>query len=119
MIAFRFMHLPGRALHDLIPKAVKNVEEYTWFEGENIGGEVLGWNFGDAHLHDERLLASLQKRCNFESGEVRVIMVESPQLHNGRLHWRIFDAKDGFMEEGASYIKDLKEKMPYPTNWKV
>ena len=70
-------------------------------------------------MHDERLLASLQKRCNFESGEVRVIMVESPQLHNGRLHWRIFDAKDGFMEEGASYIKDLKEKMPYPTNWKV
>jgi len=64
---------------------------------------------------DERLIASLQKRCNFESGEVRVIMVESPQLHNGRLHWRIHDAKDGFMEEGATYIKDLKEKMPYPT----
>lgn len=114
VIAFRLMHLPGRALHDLIPKAVEDIEEYEWLEGESIGGEVLGWNFGDAHLHQEALLASVQKRCNFESGELRVIMVESPQMHNGRMHWRIHDAKDGLMEEGYSFIKDLKEKMPYP-----
>ncbi len=114
VIAFRFMHLPGRALHDLIPKAVDDIDEYEWWEGEGLGGEVLGWNFGDAHLHSERLLESVQKRCNFESGELRVIMVESPQMHNGRMHWRIHDAKDGLMEEGYSFIKDLKELMPYP-----
>lgn len=114
VIAFRLMHLPGRALHDLLPKAVEDIEEYEWLEGESIGGEVLGWNFGDAHLHSERLLESVQKRCNFESGELRVIMVESPQMHNGKMHWRIHDAKDGLMEEGYSFIKDLKDKMPYP-----
>lgn len=114
MMAFRLMHLPGRALHKLVPKAVEDIEAYNWFEGENIGGEVTGWNFGDAHLHSEKLLASIQKRCNFEAGELRVIMVESPQLHNGRMHWRIHDAKTGLLEEGDAFIKDLKEEMPWP-----
>ncbi len=117
MIAFRMMHLPGRALQDLIPKTVGNIDDYYWFDGENIAGEVIGWNFGDGHLHQEKLLASVQKRCNFERGELRVIMVESPQLHNGRLHWRIHDAHDGLKDEGYAYIKDLKKKMPWPTEW--
>ncbi len=115
MISFRMMHLPGRALQDILPKAVDNIDDYQWTEGEFIAGEVIGWNFGDGHLHQEKLLTSVQKRCNFESGELRVIMVESPQLHNGRLHWRIHDAKDGLMEEGYAYVKDLKQKMPWPT----
>ena len=115
MIAFRMMHLPGRVLQDLLPKAVDDIDRYFWLDGEFIAGEVIGWNFGDGHLHQEKLLASIQKRCNFNSGELRVIMVESPQLHNGRLHWRIHDAKDGIMEEGFAYIKELKQKMPWPT----
>jgi len=114
MISFRLMHLPGRALHDLIPKAVKNIDDYNWVEGEFIAGEVNGWNFGDGHLHQESVLKSIQKRCNFESGELRVIMVESPQLHNGRMHWRIHDAKDGLVEEGFTFIRDLKKRMPWP-----
>lgn len=114
VIAFRLMHLPSRTLHDLLPKAVPNLNDYYWMDGEFLAGEVLGWNFGDGHLHHEPTLHSIQKRCNFESGELRVIMVESPQLHNGKMHWRIHDAKDGLMEEGYTYIRDLKEKMPWP-----
>jgi len=117
MIAFRMMHLPGRTLQDLLPKAVENIDDYYWVDGEFLAGEVIGWNFGDGHLHQEKLLGSVQKRCNFANGELRVIMVESPQLHNGRLHWRIHDANDGLMEEGYAYIKDLKQKMPWPTEW--
>ena len=114
MISFRLMHLPSRTLHHLLPKTVENLNDYYWIDGELIAGEVIGWNFGDGHLHQEQLLSSIQQRCNFESGELRVIMVESPQLHNGRMHWRIHDAKEGLMEEGYSYIKDMKEKMPWP-----
>ncbi len=114
VISFRLMHLPSRALHDLLPKAVEDIDDYYWIDGEFLAGEVIGWNFGDGHLHHEPVLASVQKRCNFESGELRVIMVESPQLHNGRMHWRIHDAKDGLMEEGHTFIKDLEEKMPWP-----
>lgn len=116
-ISFRMMHLPSRTLHDLLPKAVDNLNDYYWMDGEFLAGEVVGWNFGEGHLHHEPVLASIQKRCNFESGELRVIMVESPQLHNGRMHWRIMDAKDGLQEEGYTFIKDLEDKMPWP-EWK-
>lgn len=118
LIAFRLMHLPSRALHDILPKAVDNLNDYYWIDGEFLMGEIIGWNFGDGHLHHEPVLKDLQKRCGFESGELRVIMVESPQLHNGKMHWRINDAKDGLMEEGYTYIRDLKDKMPWPTDWK-
>jgi hypothetical protein len=118
IIAFRLMHLPSRALHDLLPKAVDKLDDYYWIDGEFLIGEVIGWNFGDGHLHHEPVLKSMQERCHFESGELRTIMVESPQLHNGRMHWRINDAKDGLIEEGYTYIRDLKDKMPWPTDWK-
>ncbi len=114
IIPFRMMHLPGRALQDLLPKAVDDIEEYDWLDGEFIAGEVIGWNFGDGHLHHEPLLRSIQKRCGFTSGDLRVIMVESPQFHNGRLSWRIHDAHDGLMESGETFLRDLVEKMPWP-----
>lgn len=114
VISFRLMHLPSRALHELLPKAVENIDDYYWLDGEFLAGEVIGWNFGDGHLHHEPVLRSIQKRCHFASGELRVIMVESPQLHNGRMHWRIHDAREGLLEEGYTYIRDLKEKMPWP-----
>jgi len=114
VISFRMMHLPSRALHETIPKAVDNIDDYYWIDGEFLAGEVIGWNFGDGHLHHEPVLASVQKRCNFESGELRVIMVESPKLNNGKMHWRIHDAKDGLIEEGYSSVYDLKAKMPWP-----
>ncbi len=114
-MSFRLMHLPGRALVDLIPKAVNNLNAYYWMDGEMLAGEVIGWNFGEGHLHSEKLLNSIQKRCHFDKDELKVIMVESPQLHNGKMYWRIYDANEGMIENGYVYIKDLKEKMP----WKV
>ena len=114
VISFRFMHLPGRALQDLVPKAVDDIDDYYWQDGEFVAGEVAGWNFGDGHLHHETLLRSIQKRCNFAHGELRVIMVESPQLHTGKMHWRIHDAHDGLIEEGYTQIRSLREKMPWP-----
>lgn len=116
-IAFRYMHLPSRALHDVLPKAVDNIDDYYWIDGEFFIGELAGWNFGDGHLHHEPVLRSVQKRANYDSGELRVIMFESPQLHNGKMHWRIYDAKDGKIDEGHSFVKDLKDKMPWPTKW--
>lgn len=45
-------------------------------------------------------------------------MVESPQLHKGRLHWRIHDVKEGLREEAYAFVKELKQKMLWP-EWKV
>ena len=111
--AFRLMHLPGRALPQLLPKAVDEIDDYYWMDGEFIAGEVGGWNFGDAHFSSETMLNSIQKRCSFEEGELRVIMVESPRLHNGKMHWRIHDAELGLVEEGEISVYDLKEVHPW------
>lgn len=119
LIAFRLMHMPSRLLHDLLPKAVDNIDDYYWIDGEFFIGEMIGWNFGDGHLHHEPVQRTMQRKAGFESGELRVIMVESPQLHNGRMHWRILDAKDGLLQEGHGNVYDLRERMPWPTTeWK-
>ena len=65
------MHLQGRALADLVPKAVDRFDDYEWVDGELVCGLVLGWNFGDGHLHDEELLDAMQEQCGFEDGELR------------------------------------------------
>lgn len=113
VIAFRAMHLHGRALQLLVPKAVNDIEQYQWRDGELIGGIVLGWNFGDGHLHNEQLLNSIQKRCKFESGELRCIFVESQPIHRQHMDWRIVDAKDGEIEKGRISIKELTDLQPY------
>ena len=67
-LAFRSMHSHGRALNGLSARAVDDIEEYDVREGELIAGVVLGYNFGDGHFHDQRLLAAVQKRCGFAEG---------------------------------------------------
>ena len=113
VLGFRLMHLPGKLVNELVPKAVSNIDAYRWIDGEALAGEVVGWNFGDGHLHHEILLNSIQKRCNYESGQLRVIMVESPQFHTQKLAYRIYDAKDGLIEQGFGNTRALKEKQPW------
>ena len=114
-LAFRAMHLHGRVLHDLVPKAVDDIEEYEIRDGEVIAGMALGWNFGDGHLHNEQFLAAVQSRCQFEPGELRCIMVESQPIHRQEHHWRIVDAATGLIEEGYTPVSQLLEQQPWPT----
>ena len=112
-LAFRSMHLHGRAINGLLPRAIDDVEAYHVREGELVSGVVNGWNFGDGHLHDERLLAAVQERCHFEAGEVRIITLESQPVHVQRQRYRIFDAADGLIEEGYVEIADMVERLPW------
>ncbi len=114
-MAFRSLHLQGRCLGLLLPKATggRPFEEYHYVDGENVAGSVLGWNFGEGHLCDHRLLACIQKECAFEDGELRAIVVESQPLLGSSLHWRIFDAKRGLLEEGHAHLDDLARRAPW------
>ncbi len=123
-LAFRCMHLPGRALQVLLPHAVadapgatfdERLANYELREGEVVGGVVLGWNFGDGHLHQEQLLAAVQARCDFAPGEVRGIFVESHPFHRHTHHWRIVDAATGTIDEGHLRVDDLRRLQPWPT----
>jgi hypothetical protein len=113
VMAFRLMHLHGRALAQLLPKAVDRIEDYEWIDGEVVAGLVLGWNFGDGHLHREQLLRSVQEQCRFESGELRCIMVESQPFGRSTMAYRIVDAKDGEIEAGTVDIRELRTQQPW------
>ena len=41
---------------------------YSVTDGERICSMAIGWNFGDGHMHNEQLIAALQRRCHFEPG---------------------------------------------------
>jgi hypothetical protein len=107
------MHLHGRALATLVPRAVDRLQDYEWMDGEIIAGLALGWNFGEGHLHHEQLLAAIQEQCGFEAGEVRCIFVESQPLLRPSLAYRIVDAKTGQIEAGALSIDELRSRQPW------
>jgi len=113
VMAFRLMHLHGRALPALIPRAVERFEDYSLIDGEVIAGLVLGWNFGDGHLHREQLLTAIQAQCGFEFGELRCIFVESQPLGRASMEYRIHDAKTGLLERGELDVRALREAQPW------
>jgi len=112
-LAFRSMHSHGRALNALSMRAVEDIEDYDVREGELVAGVVLGYNFGDGHFHDQRLLAAVQERCRFEPGELRVVVLESQPAHLQRQRYRIFDAASGLVEEGWVNVADMIGRQPW------
>jgi Transmembrane protein of unknown function (DUF3556) len=112
-LAFRSMHSHGRALNALVGRAVEDVEDYSVREGELVAGVVLGYNFGDGHFHDHRLLAAVQERCRFAPGELRVVTLESQPAHVQRQRYRIFDAAEGLVEEGYVEVADMVTRQPW------
>jgi hypothetical protein len=113
VIGFRLMHLHGRALPLLIPRAVDRLEDYEYVDGEIVAGLVLGWNFGDGHLHRESLLAAVQEQCGFEEGELRCIFVEGQPLGRRSLGYRIHDARTGLLEEGELDVGAMRQRQPW------
>ncbi len=113
VMAFRLMHLHGRVLSQLLPRAVPRLEDYEWIDGELVAGMVLGWNFGEGHLHREQLLRAVQAQCSFDEGELRCIMVESQPLGRSTLHYRILDAKTGLLEKGFAEVRALRDRQPW------
>jgi hypothetical protein len=113
VMGFRLMHLHGRALAELLPQTVERLEDYEYLDGELVAGMVLGWNFGDGHLHDEALLNAVQAQCDFDEGELRCIFVESQPLGRATLTYRILDAKRGLLQQGSLDVHALRRRQPW------
>ena len=123
VMAFRLMHLHGRVIGMVLDRRLTvpeaggtrraELDEYTWVDGELVAGWVLGWNFGDGHLHDERLLAAIIRACTFEPGELRCLFVESQPLGGASLHARVHDAHDGELFEAHVPVGDLLARQPW------
>lgn len=114
---FRSMHLHGRALNGLLPRALggeANEADYSIRDGEVIAGPLVGWNFGEGHLHNEQLLEAVQRRCHFGEGDVRVVVLEGQPIQTQRQWYRIVDAKTGVIERGYVTVEDMLARQPWP-----
>jgi hypothetical protein len=117
-IAFRSMHLHGRAMNALLPHAVDDVEAYYIREGEFMAGSTIGWNFGDGHFHSKQLLDAVQERLHLDPGDLRIITIESQPIHIQKQHYRIYDAATGLIEEGDAAIAEMRKRLPWlDENW--
>lgn len=114
-MAFRLLHLHGRAFHSLLPRVVDDMKQYTWIDGEVVCGMALGWNFGDGHLHHEQLVRTLQAQCEFEVGDLRCIFLEAQPLFGNSQAYRLYDAKTGQIEAGSFPVETMKQLQPWPS----
>jgi hypothetical protein len=113
--AFRGMNTHGRALYTLVHRALAGYDEddYNLCEGENLCSMVLGWNFGDGHMHNECLIEALQERCGFEPGDVRVVILDAQPIHIQRQEYRLVDAATGEFERGYVDVDDMVTTQPW------
>lgn len=118
-LAFRSMHSHGRALNGLLARAVDDLGAYTPREGELVAGVALGWNFGEGHLHNARLLDAVQFECDFTPGQLRVVAVESQPFGRPTQRYQILDAATGLVEEGTVRVADLLERQPWASGYDV
>ncbi len=113
--AFRGFNSHGRAMFALAHRAMAGRDEsaYVLTDGERICSTALGWNFGDGHMHNEQLIAALQRRCQFEPDEVRVVLIDAQPIHRQRQEYRLVDAATGEFERGHVLVADLVDRQPW------
>lgn len=118
-LAFRSMHSQGRGLFSTLYTHLDDIESRTVREGEFICNTIVGWNFGDGHLHDERLVAAVQRRLILAPGDLVVVWVESQPIHKKTQEYRVIDAALGVVERGTWLVSDCVEEQPWLPNGPV
>ncbi|MCH9722119.1 MAG: DUF3556 domain-containing protein, partial [Actinomycetia bacterium] len=113
--AFRGFNTHGRALFTLAHRAMAGHDEddYSVTDGERICSTALGWNFGDGHMHNEQLISAIQRRCQFEPGEVRVVVLDAQPIHRQTQSYRLVDAATGEFERGHVDVGDMVARQPW------
>ena len=93
LLAWRSLHSQARGLNSVMMKHLgDDIDTYTLREAEFSCNAIVGFNFGDGHLHNQRLIEAIQKRCRFAPGEFIVVWVESEPVGSGRQQYWVMDA---------------------------
>jgi transmembrane protein DUF3556 len=113
--AFRAFNTHGRALFTLAHRVMAghNEDDYVLTDGERVTSTAIGWNFGDGHFSNEQLVTALHRRCHFEPGEVRVVMLDAQPIHRQRQRYRLVDAATGEFEQGYVKVADMVTRQPW------
>jgi uncharacterized membrane protein YkgB len=115
-IAWRSMHSQGRGLFSVLLKNLPDIDTRAVREGEFICNSLIGFNFGDGHLHNEDLIAAVQKEAGFEPGELVIAWVESQAWGSKVQHYKLIDAALGVVERGTWKVADAVAEQPWLPN---
>lgn len=116
-IAWRSMHSQGRGLYSLLYRELgEDIDTYDIREAEFACNSLVGFNFGDGHLHNYRMIEALQRRCQFAPGEFTVVWVESQPIHKKTQEYMIIDAALGILERGTWNVQDAVAEQPWLPN---
>src|SRR5246500_3864563 len=116
VIAWRTMHSQGRGLFSLLLRHLPDIDERTVREGEFVCNSLVGFNFGDGHLHNEDLIAAVQTEAAFEPGELVIVWVESQAWGSKVQHYKVIDAALGVIERGTWTVTDAVAAQPWLPN---
>jgi Transmembrane protein of unknown function (DUF3556) len=115
-IAWRAMHSQGRGLFSVLLKNLPDIDTRTVREAEFTCNSLIGFNFGDGHLHDEDMIAAVQRQVGFELGELVVVWVESQGWGSKVQHYKVIDAALGVTERGTWQVDDAVAAQPWLPN---
>jgi len=114
LLAWRSMHSQARGLNSVMIRHLgQDIDTYTLREAEFSTNAIVGFNFGDGHLHDQSLINAIQRRCQFAPGEFTVVWVESEPVWQGRQQYWVMDAAVGVVERGSWAVKDAVKEIPW------
>ena len=116
-VSWRAMHSMGRGLNSVMMNLLdEDIDSYYLRDAEALCNVVVGFNFGDGHLHDWRLIEAIQKRCNFAPGEFIVVWVESEPIFRNKQQYWVMDAAVGVVERGEWKVTDAVAEQPWLPN---
>jgi len=117
LLGWRSMHSQGRALNSIMMNQLgPDIDHYTLREAEFSTNCIVGFNFGDGHMHDARFIESLQQRCRFQPGEFLVVWIESQPVQRSYLRYQVIDAALGVVERGTYRVDDAIVEQPWLPN---
>lgn len=116
VVAWRTMHSQGRGLFSVLIKNLPDIDARTVREGEFVCNTLIGFNFGDGHLHNADLVAAVQREAAFEPGELVVVWVESQPVHRDCQEYQVIDAALGVIERGTWKVADAVAEQPWLPN---
>lgn len=115
-IAWRSMHSQARGLFSLLLTHLPDIDTRTVRDAEFLSNSIIGFNFGDAHLHGEDMIRAVQDEAKFEPGECVIAWVESEAFGSGVQHYKLIDAALGVIETGTWKVADAVAEQPWLPN---
>jgi uncharacterized membrane protein YkgB len=116
ILGWRSMHSQGRGLFSVLLTNLPDLNSRSVREGEIVCNTLVGFNFGDGHLHNEKLIAAVQDEAQFEPGELVVVWVESQPMFRTTQQYLVIDAALGVIERGSWQVADLVKEQPWLPN---